>query len=72
MSNLRLPGQPPLAVDLSSDGEGLGALQQTRAEDDGVWSHNGLVVVGGGGAVRAVVAVDGVTCLIVPGTGSSG
>ena len=55
--DLRLPSQPVLTVDLYSDLEALGALQQAGSHDN-VVAHDGLVVVRVGGAVGAVVAVD--------------
>lgn len=59
MRNLRLPGQPILAVDLGRDLEAFAALQQAGPHDNLV-AQDGLVVVDVGGAVRAIVAVDGV------------
>ena len=58
MRHLRLPGETVLAEDLGRDLEILGALQQAGADDDLV-AEDGLVVVHVGGAVGAVVAVDG-------------
>lgn len=57
MRQLRLPSQTVFSEDLSAELEVLGALQEGGAHDDFV-AHDGLVVVGVGGAVRAVVAVD--------------
>lgn len=60
MPDLRLPVQPILTEDLRRDLEALATLQQAGAHDDLVAQH-GLVVVSVGGAVGAVVAVDGVS-----------
>lgn len=56
--HLRLPGQTILAEDLRRDLEVLGALQQAGADNDLV-AQDGLMVVHVGGAVGAVVAMDG-------------
>ena len=60
MPDLRLPVQPILTEDLGRDLEALAALQQAGTHDDLI-TQRGLVVVGVGGAVGAVVAVDGVS-----------
>ena len=61
MRDLRLPFQTVFTVDLGCDLEVFGALQQAGSHDN-VVAHDGLVVVGMGSAVGAVVAVDGVSC----------
>lgn len=60
MPDLRLPLQPILPEDLRRDLETLATLQQARTHDDLVAQH-GLVVVSVGGAIGAVVAVDGIS-----------
>lgn len=63
LGNFGLPAELVLAVDLGGDRELLaGVGRDAGAGDDGVRAHNLLVVVDVGGAVRAVVAVDGVAC----------
>ena len=62
MGNLGLPSQPILAVDLDRDLEALGALQQAGSHDNQIVAHDSLMVVRVGGAVRAVVAVNGLSC----------
>lgn len=59
MRNLRLPRHAIFAEDLRGDFEIFGAFEQTGADDDLVVTHNGLMVVYVGGAVGAVVAVNG-------------
>lgn len=59
MRDLRLPLEAILAEDLSRDVEILSAFEEGGAHDDLV-SEDGLVMVCMTGAVRAVVAVDGV------------
>lgn len=59
LGNLLLPAETILSEDLGCGLEGLAGLgEDTCAEDDGVVTHDGLVVVDVGGAVGAVVAVD--------------
>lgn len=55
--NLLLPGQLGLAEDLSGRLELFALVQQAGAQNDLVVAQGGLVVVGVGGAVGAVVAV---------------
>ena len=63
-TDLRLPGQFLLAVDLGGRLAPLvAALEQRGAHDDGVGAHDVLVVVGVRGAGRAEVAVGCVACL---------
>jgi len=59
MRNLLLPVHLRLAVDLSVGFPVLASVEEDGADDD-FRAHDGLVVVDMGGAVGAVVAVDGV------------
>lgn len=60
MRNLLLPSHFCLSVDLSSRLKLLSILsQQNSTSNDGVVTHDGLVVIYVGSAAGAIVAVDG-------------
>lgn len=66
LRNLLLPLHFILAVNLRPDPEILSALrEQCRPRNDGIRTHNFLVVVDVGGAFRAVVAVDTLSAVAV-------
>ena len=70
MRNLLLPRQSILAVNLCGRLQILAALEQGGADDD-LGAEDGLVVVGVGGAVGAVVAVDVLACSVVSQVGEA-